>query len=255
MLTSMAVCKVGCTALHVSCSCEEACELAAGILICHGIDVAIKNNDEKEAIDLAGEQGFTGISKLIINARMQKEMLNTEACVDNFEKQKMDLDSQLLDIREKKVSLMITRKRKSYEEYVAKLQNLKQKINETNKSIKETRLLLKQLENKCEQEGKCLTEMTNHCVTISTEMLALARARSLLKVGNIEKESDFECPVCLEMPLPPRLVYQCMEGHIYCSSCKEKNHMDVCPQCRLPIKNLSIRCRFMENMIKVKFCS
>ena len=248
-----ATCKIGYTALHVTCSSEEVCENAAETLIRHGIDINMKDNDEKQALDLADENGFTGLSKLIANAQSQK-LMSDEFIDDNFEKEKKDLDVQLLNIKKRKVSLIINRKRKSYELHLYKLQGMKQKVNETNKRIKETRLHLRQLENQCELEGECLTEMTNHCVSISTEMLALNRAKTLLKIDNIEKESDYDCPVCLEMPLPPRLVFQCAEGHIYCSSCKEKSHMDLCPQCRMPIKNLSIRCRFMENMIKAKFC-
>lgn len=37
-----------------------------------------------------------------------------------------------------------------------------------------------------------------------------------------------ECPVCLELPLPP--IYVCNKGHIVCNNCQARTY--ACPLCR-----------------------
>merc|ERR1712025_1096254 len=58
-----------------------------------------------------------------------------------------------------------------------------------------------------------------------------------------EIESELECPVCMEMALPP--IYQCEEGHIICASCKPL--LTNCPHnCGKKYSDPAIRCRFAE---------
>ena len=52
-----------------------------------------------------------------------------------------------------------------------------------------------------------------------------------------------ECPICLDTMGPP--IFQCREGHLICSPCREK--IDKCPTCRIPLDN--IRNRALENMV------
>lgn len=60
---------------------------------------------------------------------------------------------------------------------------------------------------------------------------------------NSELQQLFECPVCIEISLPP--IYQCPAGHIVCKDCKNKVR-NICPQCRMPLGN--IRNRAMEQL-------
>jgi len=60
---------------------------------------------------------------------------------------------------------------------------------------------------------------------------------------NNELQNLFECPVCIEISLPP--IYQCPAGHIVCKECKGKVR-GICPQCRMPLGN--IRNRAMEQL-------
>lgn len=60
---------------------------------------------------------------------------------------------------------------------------------------------------------------------------------------NSELQSLFECPVCIDISLPP--IYQCPAGHIVCKECKGKVR-GICPQCRMPLGN--IRNRAMEQL-------
>ncbi|KAK8776205.1 hypothetical protein V5799_030451 [Amblyomma americanum] len=43
-----------------------------------------------------------------------------------------------------------------------------------------------------------------------------------------------DCPVCSELVRPP--IHQCPNGHLLCSSCREK--VDDCPTCREPMGNI-----------------
>ena len=48
-------------------------------------------------------------------------------------------------------------------------------------------------------------------------------------------EKEFECPVCLEVMAPPRRIFQCVNGHLICDSCKNHPEIRSCPSCRVVI--------------------
>ena len=66
--------------------------------------------------------------------------------------------------------------------------------------------------------------------------------------GNEEK--DHECPVCLEIPLPPTHIYQCINGHLYCGDCMAMPNMFNCPQCGVDIGSVKMRNRYAEENIQ-----
>ena len=41
-----------------------------------------------------------------------------------------------------------------------------------------------------------------------------------------------ECPVCLELLLPPIRIMQCTNGHLVCETCEAKEELTCCPTCR-----------------------
>ena len=61
-----------------------------------------------------------------------------------------------------------------------------------------------------------------------------------------------ECPVCLEICWPPLKIYQCMQGHILCDSCKTHPQLSSCPICRQLLSPKSVsRNIALENLAVV----
>merc|ERR1712130_1069730 len=76
----------------------------------------------------------------------------------------------------------------------------------------------------------------------------LEAQRFLLNINKkIEaKESDLECPVCLEVSSAP--IFSCDEQHIICSDCRPK--VSICPECREPYPEKPRRHRYAEKAAK-----
>ena len=73
-------------------------------------------------------------------------------------------------------------------------------------------------------------------------------------LGPTQSETQFEvsCPVCLEIPLPPRKIFQCSQGHGICDRCLTQIADQKCPTCREDWANMShlpARNRMAEAMI------
>ena len=60
-----------------------------------------------------------------------------------------------------------------------------------------------------------------------------------------EKESDLECPVCLETAGGE--IFCCVEQHLVCSQCRPR--VVECPQCRQPYPPTPLRHRYAEKMV------
>merc|ERR550519_551198 len=60
-----------------------------------------------------------------------------------------------------------------------------------------------------------------------------------------EKESDLECPVCLETAGGE--IFSCVEQHLVCSQCRPR--VVECPQCRQSYPPTPIRHRYAEKMV------
>jgi len=58
--------------------------------------------------------------------------------------------------------------------------------------------------------------------------------------------SLLECPVCLELILPP--IFQCANGHLICGDCKTDLPSHLCPTCRIPLCNTRNLC--MEKIVE-----
>ena len=52
------------------------------------------------------------------------------------------------------------------------------------------------------------------------------------KFQDNEEEDVPECPVCMTAMLPPKMIYQCSEGHLVCSDCKSRLQKKECATCR-----------------------
>ena len=47
------------------------------------------------------------------------------------------------------------------------------------------------------------------------------------------KEESLECPICFEIKQAPVQIFQCYNGHMFCSECKFQ--IQQCPECRIDI--------------------
>lgn len=54
-----------------------------------------------------------------------------------------------------------------------------------------------------------------------------------------------ECPICLDTVRRP--IFQCTNGHLLCSSCRNKTHQ--CPVCRISLVNNTARCLVAEKLL------
>ncbi|CAL8108442.1 unnamed protein product [Orchesella dallaii] len=92
-----------------------------------------------------------------------------------------------------------------------------------------------------------MAEVTSESKETSNIMDELAHSDSVRKL--------IECPVCLELPLPP--IYVCAKGHIVCNSCQARTYS--CPLCRENysttrgfvaegiIEQCMLRCKFADH--------
>merc|ERR1719436_1418295 len=60
-----------------------------------------------------------------------------------------------------------------------------------------------------------------------------------------QKESDLECPVCLEIPAGQ--IFSCVQQHLVCSQCRPR--VSQCPQCRRLYPRTPIRHRYAEKSL------
>merc|ERR1719189_1717825 len=69
--------------------------------------------------------------------------------------------------------------------------------------------------------------------------------------GQYNETVEVSCPVCFEVPLPPRKIFQCSQGHALCDLCLSKIDKK-CPTCRedwANSSNLPVRNRMAESML------
>ena len=60
------------------------------------------------------------------------------------------------------------------------------------------------------------------------------------------KESDLECPVCLQ--IAGGEIFSCVQQHLICSQCRPDVEKDGCPECRQPYPPDPLRHRFAEKI-------
>ena len=68
--------------------------------------------------------------------------------------------------------------------------------------------------------------------------------------NQLEIQNELCCPVCLDVPLPPKKIFQCSQGHTICDECLTRIEKR-CPTCRESWENtnLPVRNRMAESMI------
>ena len=241
---------------------------AVVIFLEHGIDFELRNNKGKAAIEIARLLGHEHIINLIeekkqlardfvYNAdekRVQAKQLMTEIV------EKEHLHEQMDDMQSKELEESLQRKERQVSEVNHELHELDegasavaqqiQDLEAQLRDIKQTRVNKERLKNKLLEEVEQIKRQQQK----NNNKSLVTRSRSLKNTGfftaRTSESAEYECPICFEMPFAPKKVYQCSNGHVYCSDCKEKPNMTHCPQCRVPLDQLSaIRNIVYEDML------
>jgi len=93
----------------------------------------------------------------------------------------------------------------------------------------------KQLE---ETQASDAERITKERAKMRSELESLeAQLEELMSRGRRQQEQEQglpcpECPVCLELLLPPARIMQCSNGHLVCAECEAKPELNCCPTCR-----------------------
>ena len=107
----------------------------------------------------------------------------------------------------------------------------------------------KSLESQLEAKEGELKFHQEKCQTVQGEINILKdRIESQSKVDISCSSDHFECPICMEIPLPPTKILQCVQGHIFCELCLNQG-LTHCPECRVELRGEMIRNRRLEDVI------
>ena len=229
---------------------------AVTLLLTHNISIDSTNKQGQTALDIAQEHGATYLENLLIekqkkqiiapqparrpssNSKKSNESFDNDTTLNEKDKllrqlQELELKEANDSIKEKQEKLsIVTDEIRQFDEEGAKLTNqlssIQKKITENNQALVAKGALKRILEQELQK-------------------LETKRTGTLQNENKVEQRS-FECPICFVLPLPPKHIFQCTNGHVYCSDCKGKPQMTNCPQCRIPL-NTSVRNIILEEII------
>ena len=236
---------------------------AAVLYLEYQVDADIRNNKGETAMDIASALKYEHIVSIIVD---QKQMTREQAA--NEDKKRIQAKQLMIEFTEKE------RVHKHLEDM--KIQELKDLLNEKEGVVSKTShelaelnqdansisAQISQLEAKLREVNQLRVtkervksnsmediEELKKRIHMEGDGSSVNRSRSL-KEKSSNESSDYECPICYELPFSPKKVYQCGNGHVYCSDCKEKPGMKHCPQCRIPLDQKSaIRNIVYEDML------
>ncbi len=61
-----------------------------------------------------------------------------------------------------------------------------------------------------------------------------SEGRGLLPKNNGNVMEEYNCPVCLELMIPPKHILACSNDHLFCKDCYKVMNLTKCPICREP---------------------
>merc|ERR1712098_631824 len=104
------------------------------------------------------------------------------------------------------------------------------------------------------QEREALKKKSQNGINsqLTGSKLSLEKAKKSMKRKVLEEEEDLvpECPVCMVEMLPPKQIFQCLEGHLVCSECKPRiKNTFGCVTCRNK-NGYGSRCRYLEDLVQ-----
>jgi len=118
--------------------------------------------------------------------------------------------------------------KKSVEEDEGQLEEQQRQLVEDRKQLKEELERVENVKKKMEEDK----------VQLEQEKAKVEEERVKMEKMSKELQSQVECPVCLTLPREDKAVPCCPQGHIVCSTCRDKSirqgRLD-CPTCRVPM--------------------
>merc|ERR1719394_727037 len=134
--------------------------------------------------------------------------------LDLLERKKEELENKEIVLKELKL-IHANERKELEEEFVSKQRVLEDKQRD-------------EIDNLDEEKEKLKTELEQLEVTLEDLMTK--------GVTTEEVKDNFlpcpECPVCLEMLMPPIRIMQCSNGHLVCEVCQVQPELSCCPTCR-----------------------
>jgi len=149
-------------------------------------------------------------------ARRQVLEKSLNSLLDSVERKREELSSKENVLKELKI--IHDREKREMEEEFKEKEKL---MNE--KHLRETEMILSDKDRLCEE-----------LVSLEQKLEELMARQTANLVGE-EGEKNLpcpECPVCLELLLPPIRIMQCSNGHLVCAECEGKPELTCCPTCR-----------------------
>ena len=233
----------------------------------HGIDFEIRNHKGETAVEIARalnhehivnliEEKRESLSDFVYNAeekrvqakQLMNEFTEKERLLEKMENLKVKELNERLQRKENEVTEVnndLDKLNEGADAITQQIQDLEAQLREINQARVTKERVKNNLLEEIEDMKKEQIKNNNQSVTRSR---SLKHSRFFDK--HINNENEYECPICFEMPFAPKKVYQCSNGHVYCSECKVKPNMTHCPQCRVPLDQMSaIRNIVYEDML------
>lgn len=207
---------LGVSFLHVTVI-ENKCSLSERLMVKCPQLVQLKDGRGRSPLALAKEHDFNELSLLI---KKHIALYN----LDTFR------TSSLTKFSECQNTLNLAEQ--NYNSEVAIVDELREKVNEAKVHLQRLESDLQEAHRNAERAK----QLFEHEIEDIDRKISLKPSNKL-----------FECPVCLDIPFPPKQILQCVDGHVLCSECRTK--VTVCPECRCELNNLS-RNRRLEGLIE-----
>jgi len=241
---------------------------AVKILLRYEPQLEIKNYQQENALTLIDELNGTGLLKHqeiydLIKSKQQHEFdgylsrnhsqtsnevnrNHSQRSSSSYENnsdisEKEKLKHQLKQLETLEINEEIKTKKKEVDRLTFEIEEDKEEAKRLDKA-------LKTLEKKLKSTRNALLTKEAIMKSIADDIKQLETKKTIKLRGDEVKDDSIECPICFCVPLPPKVVYQCKNGHIHCDVCLKK--IDQCPQCRITLdKKEPIRNRAVEEII------
>ena len=198
------------------------------------------------------------------NEQIHSMIAKKETELSKLKITKTEFDKHTEDM--KKILEEISQSEKRKEQAESKIGDLRDIVNNCNKTIKECNNKIKNCnkkitgleeeKNKYDVDVNILKDKLKKSNTLfagKTEKLKLQvdgesgkeKIVSHLMESIDEKKKTLECPVCLEV-VEEAPIYRCEQEHLVCSSCRLQ--IRKCPECRVDYEGEPVRHRFAEMM-------
>ena len=213
------------------------------LLKCPRVDLNMRDKNGDNLLNIARKKGNT-IIKLIEKSTLVPDT----TLLETYREQDVDELVKFVEgEKETKSSSKKSKKKKN------KKKSEQEKTEEASEKEKKT------LANRTAAEDKLTEKIENLCISldshIKTEPVITPEKQRLISYltktvkekeeAIREKESELECPVCLETA--GGKIFSCIQQHLVCSQCRPR--VVECPQCRQSYPPTPIRHRYAEKMV------